>query len=158
MSEQSVSRVAEARREKDHESNRKATSKIKSFVPKKSDSFTRADQHATVQGPNLGSNRNNPDRVVSNREKVDTLEVEAHGVTNPDFTPDEFERTHADVDSESKLGGHKQREVKESSAAERHVTGEPGFIEASRRSASVAQNRKETEKAFDDRRKRYSSV
>jgi hypothetical protein len=156
--EQSVSRVAEARRGKDHEAGRKATSKIKSFKPKPSDSFTRADQHATVVGLNVGSNRNNPERVVSNREKVGNIVVEAHGVTNPDFTPDQTERSHSDVDSGSKAGGHKSREVKESVAAERHVQGEPGFVEAGRRSAAVQSRRRETEKVFDSHRKKYSSV
>jgi hypothetical protein len=156
--EQSVSRVAEARREKDHEASRKATSKVKSFKPKPSDSFTRADQHATVTGPNLGSNRNNPDRVVSNREKVGNIVVEAHGVPNPDTTPEQFERRHEDVDSGSKSGGHKPREVKDSSVAERHVQGEPGFVEAGRRSAAVQSRRRETEKVFDSHRKKYSSV
>ena len=154
--EQSVSRVAEARREKDHGADRKVTSKVKSLKSKPSDSFTRADQHATVEGPNFGSNRNNPDRVVSNREKVGNIVVEAHGVPNPETTPEQFERRHEDVDSDSKLGGRKPREVKESAAAERHVQGEPGFVEAGRRSAAVQSRRRETEKVFADRRKKSS--
>jgi hypothetical protein len=55
----SVSRVAEERREKDHESNRKATSSVKALDSRPSEHFTRADRHASVtsagqQGPNAG--------------------------------------------------------------------------------------------------------
>ena len=108
MSEKSVSRIAEERRERDHESNRQKTSKVKSFKPKPSDSFTRVDQHASFKGLNLGSNRNaEGTRQVTNRERVGNIQVEAHGAS-PEFAPDQFERSHEDVDSESKAGGHKQ--------------------------------------------------
>jgi len=143
----SVSREAESAHEQTHEGSRKKTSVVKASKPKSSDSFTRADQHATVVGPNVGSNRNNPDRVVSNRERVGNIVVEAHGVSNPDTTPEQFERSHEDVDSDSKAGGRKPREVKESSAAERRVQGEPGFVEAGRRSAAVQSRRRETERS-----------
>jgi len=54
--EKSVSRVAEDRREKDHESNRKATSTVVAVNSKPSEHFSRADQHATVKGPAQGPN------------------------------------------------------------------------------------------------------
>ena len=55
----SVSRVAEERREKDHEANRKSSSTVKTLDSRPSDHFTRADRHASVksagpQGPNAG--------------------------------------------------------------------------------------------------------
>jgi len=89
---------------------------------------------------------------------VGHIVVEAHGVPNPETTPEQFERRHEDVDSDSKAGGRKPREVKESSAAERHITGEQGFVERDRRSTQVRKNRAETEKVFDSRRKKSSSV
>jgi hypothetical protein len=73
------------------------------------------------------------------------------------YTPDQTERSHSDVDSDSKAGGRKPREVKESSAAERHMQGEPGFVEAGRRSAAVQDRRRETQKVFADRRKKSSA-
>jgi hypothetical protein len=55
----SVSREAENRRERDHESNRKKTSVIKKMKRKPDGRFNRADQHATAPiDQNLGSNRN----------------------------------------------------------------------------------------------------
>jgi hypothetical protein len=74
------------------------------------------------------------------------------------YTVPQFERRHEDVDSGSKIGGRKPRDVKESPVAERHVQGEPGFTGAERRHASVVANRKETERTFDSRRKGSSSV
>jgi len=144
--------------EQAREKNRKKTSPVKGSVQNPNTNCGRAEQRerSVGEGPNLGSNRNNPDRVVSNREKVGNIVVEAHGVPNPDTTPEQFERRHEDVDSDSKLGGRKPREVKESSAAQRHVQGEPGFVEAGRRSAAVQSRRRETEKVFADRRKKSS--
>ncbi len=159
MSE-SVSKAAEARRESDWEKNRKPESPNSGKTQNPNTNCGRGEQRRTsvAEGqPNLGSNRNNPDRVVGNREKVGNIVVEAHGV-NPDTTPDQTERNHSDVDSDSKAGGHKPREVKESSAAERHVQGETGFVERDRRSTQVRKNRAETEKVFDSRRKKSSSV
>jgi len=160
MSEKSVSQIANERREKDHEASRKSVSPSKGKTQNPNTNWGRAEQRRTSVAdgqPNLGSNRNNPDRVVSSREKVGSIVVEAHGV-NPDTTPDQTERNHSDVDSDSKAGGHKPREVKESSAAERHVQGETGFVERDRRSTQVRKNRAETEKVFDSRRKKSSSV
>ena len=48
------------------------------------------------------------------------------------------------------------RKVGESAVAERHVRSDDGFKIAERRSASVAANRRETEKVFADRRKKSS--
>ena len=161
MSEKSVSREVESAREPAWEKNRKKTSAVKALKSKPADDAgSRVAQRERSVGegqPNLGSNRNNPDRVVSNRERVGNIVVEAHGV-NPDTTPDQTERNHSDVDSDSKAGGHKPRQVKESSAAERHITGEQGFVERDRRSAKVRKNRSETEQVFDSRRKKSSSV
>ncbi len=158
MSEKSVSQIANERREKDHEASRKSLSPNRGQTQKPNTNWGRAEQRRTSVAdgqPNLGSNRNNPDRVVSSREKVGSIVVEAHGV-NPDTTPDQTERNHSDVDSDSKAGGRKPRQVKESSAAERHVQGEPGFVEAGRRSTAVQSRRRETEKVFADRRKKSS--
>ncbi len=61
QNEVSKSREAENRREKDHESSRKKTSVVKAMKKrvKLSDSFARADQHASAPlDQNLGSNRN----------------------------------------------------------------------------------------------------
>ena len=146
--------------EQAREKDRKKTSPVRGSVQNQNTNCGREEQRKTsiIEGqPNLGSNRNNPDRVVSSREKVGSIIVGAHGV-NPDTTPDQTERNHSDVDSDSKAGGHKPREVKESSAAERHVQGEPGFVERDRRSTQVRKNRAETEKVFDSRRKKSSSV
>ena len=155
MSVEETKKYEEAR-----EKNRKKTSPVKGSTQNSNTNCGREEQRRTsvAEGqPNLGSNRNNPDRVVGNREKVGNIVVEAHGV-NPDTTPDQTERNHSDVDSDSKAGGHKPREVKESSAAERHVQGETGFVERDRRSTQVRKNRAETEKVFDSRRKKSSSV
>jgi len=160
MSEKSVSREVESAREPAWEKNRKKTSAVKALKSKPADDAgSRVAQRERSVGegqPNLGSNRNNPDRVVTNREGGGNIVVEAHGVSNPDTTPDQTERNHSDVDSDSKAGGRKPRQVKESSAAERHVQGEPGFVEAGRRSTAVQSRRRETEKVFADRRKKSS--
>src|SRR6266480_1328794 len=156
MSEKSVSQIANERREKDHEASRKSVSPSKGKTQNPNTNWGRAEQRRTSVAdgqPNLGSNRNNPDRVVTNRERVGNIVVEA---SNPDTTPDQTERNHSDVDSDSKAGGRKPRQVKESSAAERHVQGEPGFVEAGRRSVAVQSRRRETEKVFADRRKKSS--
>src|SRR5438552_1703154 len=99
MSEKSVSQIANERREKDHEASRKSVSPNKGKTQNPNTNCGRAEQRerSVGEGPNLGSNRNNPDRVLSNREKVGNIVVEAHGV-NPDTTPEQFERSHSDVD------------------------------------------------------------
>src|SRR5258708_13356151 len=95
MSEKSVSRIANERREKDHEASRKSVSPNKGKTQNPATNSGRQEQRErSVKGPNLGSNRNNPDRVVSNREKVGHLEVAAHGVTKPETTVEQFDRNH----------------------------------------------------------------
>src|SRR6266478_2981565 len=94
--------------EKDREKNRKKTSPVRGSVQNPNTNCGREEQRETSVGegnPNLGSNRNNPDRVVSNREKVGNIVVEAHGVPNPDTTPEQFERAHekAPVASEGSM-------------------------------------------------------
>jgi len=151
MSE-SVSKAAEARRESEWEKNRKALSPNKGKTQDPNTNCGRDEQRRTSVGeePNLGSNRN----MGRKHESEDAPEHQPQGGFS--FTPDQTERSHSDVDSDSKTGGHKPREVKESSAAERHVQGEPGFVEAGRRSAAVQSRRRETEKVFADRRKKSS--
>ena len=146
--------------EQAREKNRKKTSPVKGSVQNPNTNCGRAEQRerSVGEGPNLGSNRNNPDRVVSNREKVGNIVVEAHGVPNPDTTPEQFERAHekAPVASEGSIDNRKT--VKSGATLGRHVTSDEGFQIAKRRNASVVGNRKSTEKQFDDRRKRSSSV
>ena len=156
MSEKSVSQIANERREKDHEASRKDVSPNKGKTQNPATNSGRQEQRErSVKGPNLGSNRNNPDRVVSNREKVRHLEVEAHGVTKPETTVEQFERKHEPAPVVED-GAIPNRKVSESAVAERHVQSDEGFKIAERRSASVAANRKETEKVFADRRKKSS--
>lgn len=95
MSDKSVSQIANERREKDHEASRKVVSPNKGRTQNPNTNCGRQEQRETsVKGPNLGSNGNNPDRDVSNREKVGHLEVAAHGVTRPETTVEQFERKH----------------------------------------------------------------
>jgi len=152
----SVSEVANERREKDHEASRKTVSPNKGKTQNPNTNWGRQEQQETsVKGPNLGSNRNSPDRVVSNREKVGHLEVAAHGVTKPETTVEQFERKHEPAPVVEK-GAIDNRKVGESTVAERHVRSDDGFKIAERRSASVAANRKNTEQTFADRRKKSS--
>ncbi len=71
MSEKSVSREVESAREPAWEKNRKKTSAVKALKSKPADDAgSRVAQRERSVGegqPNLGSNRNNPDRVVTNR-------------------------------------------------------------------------------------------
>jgi hypothetical protein len=156
MSEKSVSQIANERREKGHEASRKDVSPNRGKTQNPATNSGRQEQRErSVKGPNLGSNRNNPDRVVSNREKVGHLEVAAHGVTKPETTVEQFERKHEPAPVVED-GAIPNRKVNESAVAERHVQSDEGFKIAERRSASVAQNRQETEKVFADRRKKSS--
>jgi|ERR1041384_5777620 hypothetical protein len=157
MSEKSVSQIANERREKDHEADRKAVSPNKGKTQNPNTNCGRQEQRETsVEGPNLGSNQNNPNRAVSNREKVGHLEVAAHGVTKPETTVEQFERKHepAPVVEDGAIDSRKTVESK--ATLGRHIQSDEGFKIAERRSASVAANRKETEKVFADRRKKSS--
>ena len=156
MSEKSVSQIANEVREKNHEASRKDVSPNKGKTQNPNTNCGRQEQRETsVKGPNLGSNRNNPDRAVSNREKVGHLEVAAHGVTKPGTTVEQFKRKHEPAPVVED-GAIPNRQVKQSDVAERHVQSDDGFKIAERRSASVAQNRRDTEQVFADRRKKSS--
>jgi hypothetical protein len=153
MSEKSVSQIANERREKDHEASRKDLSPNKGKALNPNTNWGRQEQRETSIAKdqlNLGSNRN----FGRKHESEDAPEHQPQGGFG--YTEDQTERSHSDVDSDSKAGGRKPREVKESSAAERHVQGEPGFVEAGRRSVAVQSRRRETEKVFADRRKKSS--
>src|SRR5712664_2456681 len=137
--------------EQAREKNRKKTSVVRGSVHNSNTNSGREKQRRTSVGEgnlNNGSNRN----MGRKHESEDAPVHEPQGGFR--YTPDQTERRHEGVDSDSKAGGRKPREVKESSVAERHVQGEPGFTEAERRHSSVAANRKETERTFDSRRKR----
>src|SRR6267378_3287275 len=130
------------------EKNRKKTSPVKGSTQNSNTNCGREEQRRTsvAEGqPNLGSNRNNPDRVVSNRERVGNIIVEAHGVSNPDTTPDQIVRRHEQAPVVEE-GAIDNRSTKKTEAGERHVTSQSGFDVAKRRSASVRSNRAETEK------------
>jgi len=138
--------------EQAREKNRKKTSVVRGSVQNSNTNSGREEQRRRSVGEgnlNLGSNRNMG-------RKHESEEASENPVKHT--PPEQFERRHENVDSDSKAGGRKPRDVKESSVAERHVQGEPGFIEAGRRHANVVANRKETERTFDSRRKRSSSV
>jgi len=155
MSVEETKKYEEAR-----EKNRKKTSSVRGSSQNPNTNCGRAEQRerSVGEGPNLGSNRNNPDRVVSNRERVGNIIVEAHGVSNPDTTPDQIVRRHekAPVASEGSIDNRKT--VKSGVTLGRHVQSDNGFKIADRRSAHVRSERKNTERTFDSRRKRSSTV
>ena len=108
---------------------------------------TREEQRKTSVGDqkNLGSNRNNPDRVVSNRERVGHIVVEAHGAV-PEFTKDQTRRQHEQGVFESK-GESGKREVKKSGATlGRHVTSKSGSEVSADRKKFVGSVRSKREK------------
>jgi hypothetical protein len=77
---------------------------------------TRREQRETPVGgdKNLGSNRNaEGSREVTNRERVGHTVVEAHGVSDPDGTKDQYTRKHEQGAFESK-GESGKRQVKTS--------------------------------------------
>src|ERR1700693_3034316 len=84
----------------------------------------------------------------SNRENVGHVVVEAHGVTSPAFTKDQFTRKHELADTEISKGDVKSGTIRKSAVAERHVTQEAGFLTAKRREQSVLKNRTESAKCF----------
>src|SRR6266404_4684193 len=116
--------------EKDREKNRKKTSPVRGSVQNPNTNCGREDQRETSVGegnPNLGSNRNNPDRVVSNRERVGHIVVEAHGVTNPDFTLDQTKRSHSQAPVVEKGTPDNRKTVKSGATLGRHVQSDDGF-------------------------------
>jgi hypothetical protein len=72
--------------------------------------------------------------------------VEAHGVTNPDYTKDQTHRCHEEA---------KDPAAKAQGAI---VSGEDGADNAKRRFAAIRQRRKETEQVFAANRKSSSIV
>jgi hypothetical protein len=97
-----------------------------------------------------------PERPVpSSRENVGHIIVEAHGATDISHTPDQTVRKHELADTEIAKGDVK-RNIKKSGVAERHVTQEDGLVTAKRREQSVLQNRTESAKCFDSKRKSVS--
>ena len=151
MSEQSVSQIANERRERDHEASRKAVSPNQG-KQNPNTNWGRKEQRETSVGKNqlnLGSNRN-ADRVHESEVAPEHQPSGAFG-----YSKDQTVRKHEPAPVVEK-GAIDNRKVKESTVAERHVQSDAGFRIAERRSASVAQNRKETEKGFADRRKRSS--
>jgi hypothetical protein len=87
----------------------------------------------------------------SNREHVGHVEVEAHGVTNPEFTKDQFKPKHEEPKLETSQGVS-QREIKHDKVGERHAVEENGLVTAERRKASVMANRKASEAGIASRR------
>jgi hypothetical protein len=158
MSEKSVSQIANERREEDHEANRKSVSPSKGKTTQNPNTNCGRDEQreTSVKGQNLGSNKNNPDRVVSNRERVGHLEVEAHGVAKPGTTVEQFVRKHEPAPVVADGTTDNRKAATSTVTLGRHVQSDEGFKIVERRSASVAQNRKETEKVFADRRKKSS--
>jgi hypothetical protein len=93
-----------------------------------------------------------PERVnPSNREQVKYNVVEAHGVTNPDFTKDQTTRSHELVDDNGaiKAGASKPGTI----GNDRSLFYETGAESAKRRAEHVLAKRKETEAIFDSHRK-----
>jgi hypothetical protein len=73
------------------------------------------------------------------------------------YSEDQTVRSHSQAPVVEE-GAIDNRLTKKTKAGERHVTSQPGFDVAKRRSESVRSNRSETEKVFDSRRKKSSSV
>jgi hypothetical protein len=82
----------------------------------------------------------------THREPVQVNVVPAHGVTNPDLTPDQTTRSHSEA---------KDPAAKAQGAI---VPGEDGLDNAKRRSAAIIKRRKETEAVFAANRKATSIV
>ena len=99
--------------------------------------------------PNLGSNRN------AGRKHESEAAPEHQPKGGFGYSDDQTERSHSQAPVVED-GAIDNRKVGESAVAERHIRSDDGFRIAERRSASVQQNRKETEKVFADRRKKSS--
>ena len=108
---------------------------------------TRKEQQETSVGGqrNFGSNRNNPDRVVSNRERVGHIVVEAHGAVT-EFTKDQHTRKHEQGEFSS-IGESGKRVVKKSGATlGRHISSKSGAEVSADRAAAVKSVRAKREK------------
>jgi len=154
MSEKSVSQIANERREKDHEASRKAVSPNKGKTQNPNTNCGRDEQRRTSVGEgnlNIGSNRN----MGRKHESEDAPEHKPQGGFG--YTKEQFERKHEQAPSVED-GAIDNRKVGESVVAERYVQSDPGFKIADRRSTHVRSERKNTERTFDSRRKRSSSV
>ena len=153
MSE-SVSKAAEARRESEWEKNRKSLSPNKGKTQNPNSNCGRDEQRQTsvAEGQlNLGSNQNMG-------RKHESEEAPVHEVRGGfGYTKDQTVRRHEQAPVVEE-GAIDNRLTKKTKAGERHVTSQPGFDVAKRRSGSVRSNRAETEKVFDSRRKKSSSV
>ncbi len=151
MSEKSVSQIANERREKDHEASRKSLSPNKGKTQNANTNWGRDEQRRTSVGeePNLGSNRN----MGRKHESEDAPEHKPQGGFG--YTKEQFKRKHEQAPVVEE-GAIDNRSTKKTGVGERHVTSQPGFDVAKRRSGSVQSNRAETEKVFADRRKKSS--
>jgi hypothetical protein len=82
----------------------------------------------------------------TNRVSTPYNVVEAHGVTNPEFTKDQHVRKH------------EQASDKDEIAKGQIVVGEDGADAAKRRFKAIHDRRKETAATFDKHRKKSSSI
>ena len=149
MSEKSVSREAEARRESDWEKSRKPESPNQRKPKPADDAGSRAAQRERSIGKDKTNRGLNQDAgAVHESEAVPDRPMQ--------YTKPQFERKHeqAPVVEDGAIDNRKTAESKVTLG--RHVQSDDGFKIAERRSASVAANRKETEKVFADRRKQSS--
>ena len=151
----SVSEVANERREKDHEASRKAVSPNKGKTQNPNTNWGRQEQRETSVGEgqlNLGSNRN-MGRAHESEAAPDHQPSGGFG-----YTKDQTVRKHEPAPSVKDGAIDNRKTVKSGVTLGRHVQSDDGFKIAERRHSSVAANRKETERAFDSRRKGTSSV
>src|SRR6267378_2671073 len=150
MSE-SVSKAAEARRESEWEKNRKALSPNKGKTQNPNTNCGRSAQRER----SIGKGKTN--RGL-NQDAGAVHESEAVPDRSMQYTKPQFERSHekAPVASEGSIDNRKT--VKSGATLGHHVRSDDGFKIADRRSAHVRSERKNTERTFDSRRKRSSTV
>jgi len=154
-SEKSVSQSEERLREDRWEKNRKSLSPNKGKTQDPNTNCGRSEQRRTSVGEgnlNLGSNVN----MGRTSEQSQAPEQKPGGGFS--YTKEQFERAHekAPVASEGSIDNRKT--VNSGVTLGRHVQSDDGFKIAERRSAHVRSERKNTERTFDSRRKRSSSV
>ncbi|SRR6266404_216488 len=149
--EKSVSQEALSSRESDWEKSRKPESPNQRKPKPADDAGSRIAQRER----SIGKGKTN---CGLNQDAGAVHESEAVPDRPMQYTKSQFERAHekAPVASEGSIDNRKT--VKSGATLGRHVTSDEGFQIAKRRNASVVGNRKSTEKQFDDRRKRSSSV
>jgi hypothetical protein len=155
MSEKSVSQIANERREKDHEASRKALSPNKGATQNSNTNCGREEQRRTsvAEGQlNLGSNVN----MGRTSEQSQAPEQKPSGGFS--YTKEQFERKHEQAPVVEKGTPDNRKTVKSGASLGRHVQSDNGFKIADRRSAHVRSERKNTERTFDSRRKRSSTV